>query len=117
MLETHQLYAAARDLVACRQRLAFAACFADSAHFALPDGVAARVATLKLPHVQVRQQGKHDFVTNDDHAMHPIALDACYELPHLPRIELGCNTHTGTLKLIKITLFYHCICFLIKNPF
>ena len=55
MLEHHQPRAAAKDLVACQQRLAFASCFAHSAHLALPDGVSARIAELDLPIVYAQE--------------------------------------------------------------
>ena len=79
MLAQHEPRAAARDLVACQQRLAFAACFAHGAHFALPDGVASRIADLELPCV-------HAWEPSD--GMHVSPLDARYHLPRFPRIEV-----------------------------
>ena len=78
MLEQHQPRVKAADLVACHQRLAFAACFAG-AHFAVPDGVAARIAERELPSVPAREVAD---------GMHNLALRAAYDLPPLPRIAM-----------------------------
>ena len=77
MIEEHLPQEVARDLMAARQRLVFAAAF--GAHIAVPGGVAARVALLVLPVVEARD--------NTD-SVQVLPLDARYYLPRHPKMSI-----------------------------
>ena len=74
MIESHQPRAAARDLVACQQRLALSACFAPGARFefALPDDVLTRITGLPMGAWNRPARG--------------VPVAAGHELPWFPRI-------------------------------